>query len=98
MKAKGSASNRQPWDIVVVTDREDLKKLGEWGANPAPTAYALFLIASTDNAWSPFDEGRLAERLNLAALAHGLGSTVAALKGDGITDRKSTRLNSSHRT
>jgi nitroreductase len=80
----GSASNRQPWGIVVVRDPESRRKLGEWGANPAPTAAVVFLIVSTTSEWAPFDEGRLAERLNLAALAHGLGSTVAALKGEGI--------------
>jgi nitroreductase len=82
----GSASNKQPWDVVVVRDAAAKAKLGEWGANPAPTAAVVFLIVSDgESAWAPFDEGRLAERLNLAALAHGLGSTVAALKGDGIT-------------
>jgi len=79
----GSASNRQPWEVLVVRDPEAKRKMGEWGANPAPTAAAVFLLVSNgDN--NAFDEGRLAERLNLAALAHGLGSTVATLKGDGI--------------
>ncbi len=79
----GSASNRQPWEVIVVRDPEAKQKMGEWGANPAPTAAVVFLIVSNSDA-AAFDEGRLAERLNLAALAHGLGSTVATLKGDGI--------------
>ncbi|HZT05832.1 MAG TPA: nitroreductase family protein [Chloroflexota bacterium] len=79
----GSASNRQPWEVIVVRDPEAKRKMGEWGANPAPTAAAVFLIVSNSDA-AAFDEGRLAERLNLAAAAHGLGSTVATLKGDGI--------------
>src|SRR4051794_1791781 len=83
----GSASNRQPWEVLVVRDPEAKRKMGEWGANPAPTAAAVFLLVSNgDN--NAFDEGRLAERLNLAALAHGLGSTVATLKGDGIAAAK----------
>jgi len=79
----GSSSNRQPWEVIVVRDQEARRKMGEWGANPAPTAAAVFLVVSTSDA-AAFDEGRLAERLNLAAAAHGLGSTVATLKGDGI--------------
>jgi nitroreductase len=79
----GSGSNRQPWEVIVVRDADAKKKMGEWGANPAPTAAAVFLIVSTSDA-AAFDEGRLAERLNLAALAHGLASSVATLKGDGI--------------
>jgi nitroreductase len=81
----GSASNRQPWEVIVVRDAEARAKMGEWGANPAPTAAVVFLIVSNaENPFAAFDEGRLAERLNLAAAAHGLGSTVATLKGDGI--------------
>lgn len=69
----------------MVRDPEAKKKMGEWGANPAPTAAVVFLIVSdNENPFAAFDEGRLAERLNLAALAHGLGSTPATLKGDGI--------------
>jgi nitroreductase len=79
----GSASNRQPWEVVVVRDPEAKRLMGEWGADPAPTAAVVFLLVSTSDS-NAFDEGRLAERLNLAALAHGLGSTVATLKGDGI--------------
>lgn len=79
----GSAQNRQPWEVIVIRDPEAKRKLSEWGANPASTAAVVFLIVSTSDA-AAFDEGRLAERLNLAALAHGLGSTVATLKGEGI--------------
>jgi len=83
----GSASNRQPWEVIVVRDAEAKRKMGEWGANPAPTAAAVFLLVSNSDA-AAFDEGRLAERLNLAAAAYGLGSTVATLKGDGIAAAK----------
>ncbi|HEY3115350.1 MAG TPA: nitroreductase family protein [Chloroflexota bacterium] len=83
----GSASNRQPWEVIVVRDPDAKRKMGEWGANPAPTAAVVFLIVSNSDG-NAFDEGRLAERLNLAALAHGLGSTVATLKDDGITAAK----------
>ena len=79
----GSGSNRQPWEVIVVRDADAKRKMGEWGANPAPTAAAVFLIVSSSDT-AGFDHGRLAERLNLAAHAHGLGATVATLKGDGI--------------
>ncbi len=83
----GSASNRQPWEVIVVRDPEAKRKMGEWGANPAPTAAVVFLLVTYSDA-AAFDEGRLAERLNLGAAAHRLGSTVATLKGDGITAAK----------
>lgn len=83
----GSSTNSQPWEVIVVRDPDAKRKMGEWGANPAPTAAVVFLLVSNSDA-AAFDEGRLAERLNLAAHAHGLGSTVATLKGDGIAAAK----------
>lgn len=77
-----SGSNRQPWEVVVVTDPAVKARFGEWGARPAATA-AVVLLLVTASPTSAFDEGRLAERLCLAAAAHGLGSTVATLKNEG---------------
>lgn len=83
----GSSTNRQPCSVVVVRDPEVKRQMGEWGANAAPTAAVVFLLVSNSDG-NAFDEGRLAERLNLAAHAHGLGSTVSSLKGDGIEAAK----------
>lgn len=77
-----SGSNRQPWEVVVVRDPAVKQQFGEWGARPAATA-AVVLLLVTAGPSSAFDEGRLAERLCLAAAAHGLGSTVATLKNEG---------------
>ena len=78
----GTAANRQPTEVLVVHDPETKRKLGEWGAAPAATAAVVLLLVTASDA-STFDEGRVAERLALAAAACGLGSTVATLKNDG---------------
>jgi len=78
----GSGGNRQPNDVLVVRDPAVKQKLGEWGARPAATAGVVLLIVNA-NPSATFDEGRLAERLALAAAARGLGSTVATLKNEG---------------
>lgn len=83
----GSASNRQPTEVIVVRDPAVRQQLAEGGAAPAATAVVALVIATDAN--SPrhdldlFDQGRLVERLLLAARAHGLGSNVATLKGEG---------------
>jgi nitroreductase len=77
-----SGSNRQPWQVLVVRDPEVKKKLGEWGARPAASAAVVLLIVMSTQGPS-LDEGRLAERLCLAAAANGLGSTVATIKNEG---------------
>ena len=76
-----SGGNRQPWAVLVVRDPQVKQQFGAWGARPASTAAVVLLLVTAGEA--AFDEGRLAERLCLAAAAHGLGSTVATLKGEG---------------
>src|SRR6202048_248178 len=77
-----SGGNRQPSEGVVVRDKAVLQKFAGWGAKPAgPAAVALLLVTASDA--SAFDEGRVAERLALAAKACWLGSWVAALKHSG---------------
>jgi len=83
----GTANNRQAAELVVVTDPAARQKLTEWGANTAAKApVALVIVTAGDKERAEhemFDEGRLAERLQLAAAAHGLGSGVTWLKNDG---------------
>jgi nitroreductase len=80
----GSGANRQPTEVVVVRDPAVRKQLGQWGAEPAGKAPVVLLLV-VKNDGSALDEGRVAERLCLAAAACGLGSTVATLKEEGPT-------------
>jgi nitroreductase len=77
-----TGGNRQPHEVVVVRDQDVKQKFAEWGAKPAgPAAVALLIVTASDA--SAFDEGRVAERLALAAKACGLGSCIATLKNEG---------------
>jgi nitroreductase len=77
-----TGGNRQPHEVVVVRDKDVLGKFAEWGAKPAG-ASAVSILIVTASEQSAFDEGRVAERLALAAKACGLGSCIATLKNDG---------------
>jgi nitroreductase len=83
----GSASNSQPTEIVVVRDAALKQRIAEHGARPAAgAALALLVVTPGDAArhdLEVFDNGRLVERLLLAARAHGLGGNIATLKGEG---------------
>jgi len=83
----GSASNRQTSEVVVVQDPEVRQKLAAGGANMAGKADVVLVIVTQGETGREeleiFDEGRMAERLLLAAAARGLGSAIATLKGDG---------------
>ena len=83
----GTANNKQPAEIVVVRDQAAREKLTQYGANTASKAAAALVIVMSGETereeLDVFDEGRIAERLCLAAAAHGLGSGVTWLKGEG---------------
>jgi nitroreductase len=77
----GSSRNTQPWRFVVVTDKARLKAISElrtainWVAE-APLAIAIVLDGANQMSES-YDEGRVTERLLIAARARGLGGGVA---------------------
>lgn len=83
----GSANNRQTSEIVVVRNPEARQILTEGGANTAASAaVALVIVTLGDPAREElevFDEGRMSERLLIAATAHGLGASITTLKGEG---------------
>jgi len=86
----GSAGNRQPWEFVVVRDRDMLRQLSMIdGANAGHLATAAVGIAIVIHPEVPdldaYDEGRLAERILLAAAAQDLGAAVGHFTGPGDT-------------
>lgn len=76
----GSAKNVQPWEIVVVRDRVTLQELSRRGpyAEHVANAAALVVLVMEEARWA-FDCGRLAERVQVAAWAHGVGSCIATI-------------------
>jgi nitroreductase len=89
----GSAKNTQPWEFLVVRDREvlrELSTLGQFADHLAGAAFAIALImASPLNA---FDAGRLAEHVMLAGWAHGVGSCIASIFPEGNETRAKALL------
>jgi nitroreductase len=82
-----TGGNRQPHEVVVVRDADVRGKFAQWGARPAgPAPVALLIVTASET--SAFDEGRVAERLALAARACGLGSCIATLKNEGPDEAK----------
>jgi nitroreductase len=77
----GSSRNTQPWHFIVVTDKELLTQLSQfrsainWAAG-ASLGIAIALNGG-DEAQEAYDEGRVTERVMIAAHLLGLGSGVA---------------------
>jgi nitroreductase len=78
----GSAGNSQPWAFVVVRDRGTLQKLSaisqQVGAL-ANAALGMVLVMNNKSATENYDEGRLTERIMLAAHAYGIGAAIGWL-------------------
>ncbi len=77
----GSANNRQPWEVVVVTERGDLETLAQISAgnagHAADAGLAIVIVLDGDSDTDEtYDDGRMSERIMLAAKAHGLGAAV----------------------
>ena len=83
----GSASNKQPWEIVVVHERDTLRSLSSvegYAGHLAGAPLGIVLIMAGDRAeQETYDEGRLAKRIMLAAHAHGVGSSIGWILGPG---------------
>lgn len=77
----GSSRNTQPWHFVVVTDKEQLRQISQlrtpisWVAD-APLAIAIVLDGKNEMS-ETYDEGRVTERLLIAARILGLGGGTA---------------------
>jgi nitroreductase len=77
----GSSRNSQPWHFIVITDKEQLRQISQlrtpinWVAD-APLGIAIVLDGA-NAAGEAYDEGRVTERLLVAARSLGLGGGVA---------------------
>jgi nitroreductase len=77
----GSSRNSQPWRFIVVDDKEQLRRISQlrppinWVAG-APLGIAIVLDGANPTS-EAYDEGRVTERLLIAARSRGFGGGVA---------------------
>jgi nitroreductase len=90
----GSASNQQPWELVVIHNRATLQALARcegFAGHVAQANFAIVLIMAGNTErfeHETYDEGRLSERMMLAAAAFGVGSCIGWLRGRGPEEAK----------
>ncbi len=86
----GSAENRQPWRFVVVRARETLQALAELAPNAAHIGrapVAIVVVMPGERAvLDAFDEGRVTERIVVAATALGLASGMGWVPQEARAD------------
>jgi nitroreductase len=77
-----SSKNTQPWQFIVVRDRDMLKRLsglGDFAGHLAGAAFAVGLVGEKETHWNSFDLGQAASLLQIAAWEQGVGSCIAAI-------------------
>ncbi|MDP9367937.1 MAG: nitroreductase family protein [Chloroflexota bacterium] len=83
----GSAVNRQPWEFVVIRSRGTLDALagidGSAGHLAGASLGIVLVMAGKNVTQETYDEGRLSERMMLAAAAHGVGSSIGWFRSSG---------------
>ncbi|HZR40423.1 MAG TPA: nitroreductase family protein [Ktedonobacteraceae bacterium] len=90
----GSARNLQPWEFVVIREREMLRALAQCEGSAkhlADAALGIVLVMAGNPDFieqETFDEGKVSERIMLAAEAYDVGSCIGWFKGDGRRDAK----------
>ena len=91
----GSSRNSQPWHFVVVTDKDELRKISQLRAPINWLAAAPLGIAIVLDGGSPmseaYDEGRVTERILVAAHTLGYGGGVAWF-GDDTQQAEAKRV------
>jgi len=85
----GSAGNSQPWELIVIGQRDTLQALarleGVGQVGSAALAIVILMPGAPERAdLLSFDEGRVVERIMLAASAHGVAASLGMFRGDGI--------------
>jgi nitroreductase len=85
----GSSTNSQPWRFIVIRDRKVLQRIAEIGVPQTRglrTATSAIAIALPDNPERQisyaYDEGRVAERILIAASMLDLGAGISWIRSD----------------
>ncbi|MEK6437563.1 nitroreductase family protein [Pseudonocardia sp. T1-2H] len=90
-----SSQNWQPWDFVVVTDREQLRRLaGVWhgGSHVAASAATIALVApqpedARQRDWIHYDFGQATMNMMVTAADLGIGSGHSAVADQDLARR-----------
>lgn len=77
-----SSRNSQPWEFVIVREREMLTRIAQTRENIrhlANAAFGVIIVSSEDEMWVHFDLGQAAAYMQLAAWERGIGSCLLAI-------------------
>lgn len=77
-----SSKNTQPWQFVIIRDKDTLKALsqtGDFAGHLAGASFAVALVGDANHGWNMFDIGQTSAYMQLAAWDLGVGSCIASI-------------------
>ncbi|MFN8374171.1 MAG: nitroreductase family protein [Anaerolineae bacterium] len=77
-----SSKNSQPWQFIVIRERERLtalSQMGKFAGHIAGAAFAVVLVGAQSSLWNSFDLGQACAYLQLAAWELGVGTCIATI-------------------
>jgi nitroreductase len=87
----GSGMNAQPWDLILVRNRDTLRAIADAegkASHLARASFAVVVVMSGQGEIATYDEARLVERMMLAAAAHGVAAGIWWFKDGGAAARR----------
>ena len=88
----GSSRNLQPWDLVLVQNRDTLRAIADAEGQSSHLGGATFgiiiALAGSSGTEAAYDEGRLTERLMAAAEAYGVGAGIWWFRDGGAAAKQ----------
>lgn len=80
-RLSGSSKNTQPWQFILIKDRNillELSKCGDYAAHLTRADFAIAII-TTKTKRADYDAGRCSQNMMLAAWNEGIGSCIASM-------------------
>lgn len=85
-----SAHNDQPWQFILVRERQKLKDLGRYclsGSFVTGASFAVVVLTDKSTKWYEIDGTRAVQNMVIAAWSLGIGSCwIGRIDTDGLTD------------
>lgn len=88
-RLSGSSKNTQPWQFILVKDRDALNELsacGDYAQHLKRANFAIVLLTEQTKR-ADYDAGRCSQNMMLAAWNEGVGSCIASMHREGDAKR-----------
>ena len=92
-----SAHNDQPWEFILIKDRNTLKEMGRYcisGSFVTQSSFAIVILTDPKNKWQEIDTTRAAQNMILTAWSFNLGTCwIGRIEENGLSSYLNIPIN-----